>query len=114
VGIKDGVFDCSGPRTVRKGGRVKFDGWWYQANQLSARTGQLVWIESADIWGGTPTLNAHELQVARPANRRHKHDKHVAGEWICYINREPGQETIASDEDDTEEEPNLWTIQPLA
>lgn len=42
---------ASGTRTVRAGGRVRFDGWWYQHDKLKEYVGQRVWCsEVEDIW----------------------------------------------------------------
>ena len=47
----DGVF-ASGWRRVRKGGRVKAAGYWYQSDALKEIVGELIHVQIGDYWMG--------------------------------------------------------------
>jgi hypothetical protein len=46
----DGVIS-SGWRVVRKAGRIKFGGAWYEADSLCGLTGELVLVQMGEYWG---------------------------------------------------------------
>ncbi len=81
MGLKDGAYPMFGPRTVRKGGRVKFDGFWKSAPALLPFVGNEVYCEATDIWGSAE-IDVFEC-IREPGGRYRKTDRISPGKWIC-------------------------------
>lgn len=46
----DGII-AGGWRIVKKGGRIKFGGSWYEHESLKAIKGELVYVHMGEYWG---------------------------------------------------------------
>lgn len=81
MGVQDGAYPMFGPRTVRKGGRVKFDGFWKSHPALLERVGKEVYCEATDIWGSAE-IDVFEC-MRMPGGMYRKTDRVLPGKWIC-------------------------------
>lgn len=93
MGVQDGAYPNEGKRTVRKGGKILFDGFVHCHPLLADRVGKWVWCVAHDIWGGGE-IGVFECRVY-PGGRYRKTDRLETGEFICNAPAEPLQETHA-------------------
>jgi hypothetical protein len=91
MGVQDGAYPMFGPRTVRKGGRVKFDGFWKFCPALSARVGDEVYCTATDIWGSAE-INVYECIREPGGHHGRKTDRVSPGKWICKATTEQGND----------------------
>lgn len=96
MGVQDGAYPMFGPRTVRKGGRVKFDGFWKSHPALLEYVGKEVYCQAMDIWGSGDILVFECLRF--PGGSYRKTDRIQSGKWICQAQSESVLK-YATDED---------------
>ena len=90
MGVQDGAYPMFGPRTVRKGGRVRFDGFWKSSPALIPFIGSEVYCEATDIWGSAE-ISVYQCIREPGGYYGRKTDRVSPGEWICYAQNEAGQ-----------------------
>lgn len=82
-----GRYDRFGPRTVRAGGRFKFDGYWYQSDRLIELLGERVWIQGADIWPGDKRIEVRMCNYQPYRSSSKQKPKPEPGGFLCYADR---------------------------
>ena len=71
----DGIIS-EGWRAVRKGGRVKFAGLWWQSDKLIPYVGQDIWCHGQDYWQTMCDFNPAEFQDRSEYGKQIRIERH--------------------------------------